>query len=30
LLPFGIEDDRSAVAGFDGKQTEWLRRAPFR
>jgi hypothetical protein len=30
LLPLAIEDYRSAVAGFDGKQTEWLRRAILR
>jgi DNA-binding MarR family transcriptional regulator len=30
MLPLAIEEYRSAVAGFDGKQTEWLRRAILR
>ena len=28
LLPFAVEDHRSAVAGFDGKQNNWLPRDP--
>ena len=30
MLPLAIEEYRSAVTGFGGKQTEWLRRATLR
>jgi DNA-binding MarR family transcriptional regulator len=30
MLPLAVEEYRSAVAGFGGKQTEWLRRATLR